>query len=305
VFHYTGDLKITECAAAIKSAQLDILIDLNGYSRWRRLPVYALHPAPVIASWFNSYATTGLSAIDYLIGDSVVAPPHEDEFYTEGILRVGGSYLTFEVLYPVPQVTPPPCLKNARITFGCLASLYKITPMVIAAWSRILHEAPLSTLLLKNGALGSSANREYLLHAFAQHGIPASRLQLEGASDHFEFLQTYDKIDIALDTFPYNGGTTTTEAIWQGVPVITFYGDRWASRTSASILSGYLNQFIASNLDTYIFTAVNLANESATTEMLAELRPTMRDLLRASTLCDTPSFARRMECLYRNMHSGH
>lgn len=302
VFHYTGELKIMECAACIESARLDILIDLNAYSRWRRLPVYSLKPAPVIVSWFNSYATTGMSSIDYLIGDSVVAPATEEQYYSEKLLRVSGSYLTFEVTYPVPDIAPPPCLTNGRITFGCLAPLYKITPPVIAAWSRILQAVPESTLLLKNTALGSSANREFLLQRFAEHGISPSRLELEGPCGHFEFLQAYSKIDIALDTFPYNGGTTTTEALWQGVPVITFYGDRWASRTSASILrTGNLGQFLAQGLDGYVERAVNLANDSATPDMLAHLRHTMRDRLRASPVCDARRFGNEMEDLFRRI----
>ncbi len=304
VFHYTGDLKIAECARGIEAAQVDILIDLNAYSRWRRLPVYSLRPAPVIASWFNSYASTGMPSIDYLIGDGEVAPPFEDGDYSEEILRVSGSYLTFEVAYPTPPVAPPPCLANRRITFGCLAPLYKITPPVVAAWSKILHAAPNTALLLKNSALNSAANRDFLLHLFATHEIPPSRLQLEGPSDHFDFLETYGRIDIALDTFPYNGGTTTTEAIWQGVPVITFYGDRWASRISASILrAANLTPFVAADLEGYIATAVSLASDSAMSEMITELRRSMREQLIVSRVCDTHGFATEMENLYRQMHA--
>ncbi len=299
VFHYTGDLKIEACAGALEAAQLDLLIDLNAYSRWRRLPVYALRPAPVIASWFNSYATTGMSAVDYLIGDSIVAPESEDLFYSEKILRVDGSYLTFEVSYPVPDVVPPPCRANGRITFGCLAPLYKITPPVIAAWSRILAAVPESTLFLKNAALNSGANREYVFEHFKGHGIDRSRLQFEGPSDHFEFLEAYGAIDIALDTFPYNGGTTTTEALWQGVPVIAFYGDRWASRTSASLLrAGNLNQFVADDLDGYIHLATTIDPDS-----LPELRRTMRERLRASPLCNVDAFSAQMEMLMMKLVS--
>lgn len=288
-YHYTGDLKIQDCAAAIAAAQLDILVDLNAYSRWRRLPVYALRPAPVIVSWFNSYATTGMSSIDFLIGDHVVAPTRENEFYSEKILRVDGSYLTFQVTYLVPDVTPPPCLRNGYITFGCLAPLYKITPPVIAAWAEILRRVPTARLLLKNAAFDSASNRDYLLQQ-----IGTDRVQLEGSANHFEFLESYGKIDIALDTFPYNGGTTTTEALWQGVPVITFYGDRWASRTSASILrAGNLNQFVANDLAGYIDLAVSI-----TPEILNATRVSMRDHLRASPVCDVASFTRQMEELY-------
>jgi protein O-GlcNAc transferase len=303
-FHYTGGLKIEACAASIELAQLDILVDLNAYSRWRRLPVYALRPAPVIASWFNSYATTGMSSVDYLIGDQVVVTSDEERYYSEKIVRVPGSYLTFEVSYPVPDVAAPPCLTTRRVTFGCLAPLYKITPPVIAAWSRILRESTGSSLLLKNAALASAANREFLLHSFAEQGIARSRILLEAPEVHCRFLDAYGRIDIALDTFPYGGGTTTTEALWQGVPVLTFYGDRWASRTSASLLrAGNLGQFVAEDLETYVRMAIDLVNDPATPAMLSEVRHNMRDWLRESSVCDTNRFAREMEGLYLQMHA--
>jgi predicted O-linked N-acetylglucosamine transferase (SPINDLY family) len=209
---------------------------------------------------------------------------------------VAGSYLTFAVDYPVPPVAEPPCIARGSITFGSLASQYKITPEVIAAWSRILAQCRGATLLLRNTALGSAANREFTAALFAQHGIPAERLRMEGAADHYEFLRTYDQIDIALDPFPYNGGTTTTEAIWQGVPVIAFRGDRWAARTSASILrAGDLGEFVAANVGDYIALAVRVA---AAPEALDGLRRAMRARLLASPLCDTRAFARNMERLY-------
>jgi len=204
-------------ASQIEQAGIDLLVDLNGYSAMRRLSLAALRPAPVIAGWFNMYATTGMRCFDYLIGDDYVIPAAEEKFYCEKILRVPGSYLTFEVNYAVPAVAPPPCLKSGAITFGCLASQYKIPPEVVAAWCRILQQAPASRLMLKNAALGSAGTRKFVRGLFEEHGIPPGRLRLEGPSDHNEFLKMYDEVDVALDPFPYNGGTTTTEAIWQGV----------------------------------------------------------------------------------------
>ena len=298
-FHYTGNLGITDCAAAIRSAQLDLLIDLNAYSRWRRMPIYGLKPAPIIATWFNSYATTGMSSVDYIIGDAEVVPPEEDRYCSEKVLRVPGSYLTFEVSYAVPDVAPPPCLAANWITFGCLAPLYKITPQVIAAWSKILNAAPPATLFLRNAAFAVSENREYLLRTFEKHGISRDRVQLEGPAEHFQFLSAYEKIDIALDTFPYNGGTTTMEALWQGVPVLTFYGDRWASRTSASILrAGNLGYFVAADLQRYIESAIALANDRTTPSMLTGLRRNMRKQLICSPVCDLSNFVLQMENLY-------
>jgi protein O-GlcNAc transferase len=285
-----------DVADRIERAGVDVLVDLNGYSAMRRLGVVALKPAPVLVGWFNLFATTGLSCYDCLVGDAEVVPAEEERFYTERIVRVPGSYLTFEVAYPVPDVSVP---ERRPITFGCLAPLYKITPHVIAAWCRILRETPQSTLILKSTALAGEEERRYVRERF---GAAATQLRLFGPSEHYEFLKTYDAIDIALDTFPYNGGTTTTEAIWQGVPVLTFWGDRWASRTSASILrAGGLGGYVVRDVDQYVERAVVLAHASDTPAELRALRRTMRERLTRSPVCDTPGFAHHMERLYRDL----
>lgn len=295
-FFNTTSLSNEGLAALIREAEIDILIDLNGFSNMRRLPLYTLRPAPVIAGWFNMYATSGMSCFNYLIGDEQVIPASEESFYSEKILRVPGSYLTFNVHYPVPEVSDPLCATNAGITFGSLASQYKLTPEVLATWSRILQATPNSTLLLKNKHLASHTNQQYIRRLFQELGITSERLTLEGPADHFEFLKAYERIDIALDPFPYNGGTTTTEALWQGVPVVAFHGDRWASRTSASILhAAGLSDLVAKDQEDYISVATEWAQNA---ERLLILRRTMRAQLAASSVCDAQGFARHMEKLY-------
>ncbi len=295
-FHDISRLSNDALAQEIEAAGIDLLVDLNGYSRMERLPLFVQRPAPVIVGWFNMFATTGMSSYDYLIGDDIVIPPAEEQYYCEKILRVPGSYLTFEVDYPVPDVADPPCLGKGAITFGCLASQYKITNQVIEAFSEILRRVPESSLILKNSALASTRARDFVQGLFEQYEVSASRVRLEGPSDHYRFLQTYSEIDIALDTFPYNGGTTTTEAIWQGVPVATFHGDRWASRTSASILrAAGLSELVGETVEDFVALAVSLAKSS---DHLLDLRRNMRSRLLASPVCDTPSFARNMEALY-------
>jgi len=298
-FHETTSLSNEALCQRIEQAEIDLLVDLNGYSTMERLPLFSLRPAQVGVGWFNMYATTGISSYDYLIGDDIVIPREEERFYCEKIARVPGSYLTFEVTYPVPDVKDPPCLTNRAITFGSLASQYKITNEVIRAWSRILKQVPSSSLLLKNGALGSAGTREFVQDLFERQGVRRERVRLEGPSDHYQFLETYGGIDIALDTFPYNGGTTTTEAIWQGIPVVTFSGDRWASRTSASILeSAGLDELVGHSLEDYISIAIGLANSP---DRLVDLRRNMRTRLLHAPVCDTESFARNMEQLYTEM----
>jgi len=282
-----------------------VLVDLNGYSRVQTLPLIALRPAPLVVGWFNMYATTGMTCYDCLIGDRQVIPEEEEKSYCEKIVRVPGSYLTFQVAYTVPPAASPPCLTHRRFTFGCLAPRYKITCEVVAACSRILEQAPESSLLLKNAALASSAVREHVHRLFEAHGIGTGRIRLEGPANHFQFLQAYDDLDLALDTFPYSGGATTAEAIWQGVPVVTSGGNRWASRTSASILcAANLNQFIGQSLDEYVIIAVRLANSPGQWKDLGELRHSMRSRLLASQLCDTRSFARNMERIYMELAAG-
>jgi predicted O-linked N-acetylglucosamine transferase (SPINDLY family) len=301
-FHDISRLSNEQAAVLIENAGLHLLIDLNAYSAVSRLPLLAMRPAPVVAGWFNAYATTGIPAYDYLIGDEHVILPAEEKFYCEKIVRVPGSYLTFETTYAVPPVSPSPWQANCAITFGCLASQYKITNHVVDAWCRILQGVPESTLLLRNAALTSPSNCRFVLEMFESRGVSGARVQFRGRADHYRFLQTYDEIDVALDTFPYNGGTTTTEAIWQGVPVVTFGGDRWASRTSASILrAGHLGEFVADGIPNYIALAIRLGTDASNRHYLAELRRTMRQRLCESPVCDTSAFARNMEQLYEQM----
>jgi predicted O-linked N-acetylglucosamine transferase (SPINDLY family) len=277
-------------ADLIERTGIDVLVDLNGYSAMRRLPLAALKPAPVLIGWFNVFATTGLSTYDCLIGDAEVVPPDEERFYRERIARVPGSYLTFEVGYPVPDVVERP---EGPIAFGCLAPLYKIAPQVIATWRRILEAVPDSTLILRSTALAGKDEQRFVREQF-----PPGRVQVHGPCDHYDFLATYGDIDIALDTFPYNGGTTTTEAIWQGVPVVTYWGDRWVARTSASILRGAgLGELVRRDVDDYVASAIEWSRER---KKLSELRATMRARLARSPVCDTRSFARHMERLYRS-----
>ncbi len=299
-FFDTTNLSNEALVRLIRQAEIDVLIDLNGYSNMRRLPLFTFHPSPVAIGWFNMYATTGMSSFDYLIGDEQVIPVEEERFYSEKILRVPGSFLTFAVNYPVPPVADPPCLTRSGVTFGSFASPYKITNEVVASWSCILQQSPNSALIMKNTHLASPASRQFVHSLFAKHGIGPEQVLLEGPEEYYEFLKAYDRIDIALETFPYNGGTSTTDAIWQGVPVIAFHGDRWASRMASSILrAGGLEEFVARDLEDYISLAVRWGSSSDTPERLAELRRTMRSKLSASSVCDTLRFARDMEHIYK------
>jgi predicted O-linked N-acetylglucosamine transferase (SPINDLY family) len=204
------------------------------------------------------------------------------------------TYLAFDVFHPVPDVAPSPWDRNGYVTFGSLLSAYKITDAVIASWSRILHGVPNARLLLRNRALDQASNRADMLTRFAANGIDASRLSLEGGAAHFDFLRTYDRIDIALDAFPYNGGTSTAEALWQGVPPLTFNGDRWASRTSRSILmAAGLDEWVAADQPGFEAMAIGLAPVS-----LPAIRAGLRAKVAASAACDVAGLCRALEGIY-------
>jgi predicted O-linked N-acetylglucosamine transferase (SPINDLY family) len=301
-FHDTSQMSNEEAAQAIAAEELDLLVDLNGYSNVRRLGMLARKPAPALAGWFNMYATSGMACFDYLVGDETAIPVEEERFYSEIIVRTPGSYLTFEVSHAAPDVVAAPCLREGVFTFGCLASQYKITGEVVKAWGRILRLAPEARLLVRNAALGSDGNRAHLWRRLEAEGVEREKVELEGPAEHFEFLATYSRVDLALDVFPYNGGTTTTEALWQGVPVMTNWGGRWAARTSASILrAGGLDEFVAGSAEEYVERAAGWAKAKESWPKLGELRAGMRERLRQSPVCDVEGFARAMEELYRRM----
>jgi protein O-GlcNAc transferase len=292
-------------ARTIGDAGIDVLVDLNGYSFQSRLPLLMRRPAPVIVGWFNMFATTGIAAVDWLVGDSAVIPPGEEPYYVERIYRLPNTYLAFEVLYPVPEVAPPPSLTHGAITFGCLGSQYKLTDAVLGAWARILKGAPAAGLFIKNRALEDTSTRADLLDRLARLGVDAARVTLEGHAEHFDFLRAYDRIDVALDTFPYNGGTTTTEALWQGVPVLAFNGDRWAARTSRSLLlAAGLQDWVLPDEEGYVQHATALAADPTTPARLATLRRELRDRLRAAPACDSVGMCRAMEAFYQLAAAG-
>ncbi|MCE9531147.1 MAG: tetratricopeptide repeat protein [Planctomycetes bacterium] len=303
--HLTQELSNDDLAALITQNNIDVLIDLNGFSVPKRLGMFALRPAAVQAAWFNLYATSGLAGIDYIIGDAHVIPTGEDRFFSERVHRVPGTYLAFSVDHPAPEPGPSPFRSTGRITIGSLASQYKITDQVVATWSEILQRCPKAHLLLRNAALDRPETRAHLLKRFSSRGIDTDRLTLEGRAPHFEFLATYDRIDFALDPFPYSGGTTTTEALWQGVPVITFDPGRWSGRTSLSLLrTAGLDEFIARDRQHYIELASTLATSPKSADRLAELRGTLRGQIQSSQACDTASLTTALEACYLRWAEG-
>ncbi len=300
--HSLNKLSNEDAAKCVQAAEIDVLVDLNAYSNPDRIGLFLRRPAPIQVGWFNTFATSGTDAFDYAIGDAVVLPSNEERFYTERILRVDGSYLAYSVLYPVPDVASAPCAPSGRITFGCLAPNYKITGEVVAVFASILRSVPGARLILKNKCLENAGNLATMYARFRAHGIGEDQLICEGPAEHFEFLKTYERIDVALDTFPYSGGTTTMEALWQGVPVLTLSGDRWVSRTSASLLrAAGLDEWVRESRESFVAYAIELANSPDSIAALCAFRSNAREILRAKPVCDVERLCLQLEDHYRTI----
>jgi protein O-GlcNAc transferase len=284
----------------VAATRVDILVDLNGYSYPSRLGLFMRKAAPVQVGMFNHYATSGVGGFDYLVADHTVLPAGQPTFCSEKVLRVTGSYLAFTVAYRVPKVAPPPCNGSSWFTFGCLAPQYKINEGVIATFAAILRAAPRARLILKNTCMADAANRAEVRGRFLRHGISREQLVCEGPAEHFAFLRAYDRIDVALDAFPYGGGTTTMEALWQGVPVLAFLGDRWAARISASLLrAAGLGEWVCPSRESFVRRAVATAQSPEVHARLSSLRPVLRDKIRTSPASDVQNLCRQLETHYR------
>jgi protein O-GlcNAc transferase len=265
------------------------------------LLVFAQKPAPVQVSYLGYADTTGLESIDYRFTDVHADPPESSgQFYTEELVYLAPTFLNYRPPADCPEVSPLPA-RQAAITFGSLNHLPKINPKTIEIWSQILRQTPSSRLIIKSlSGLEFLPTRQRILDLFAQRGIDSSRILLRpGNPRPHEHLKTYHEIDIALDTFPYNGTTTTCESLWMGVPVVTLAGRRHAGRVGVSLLTNAgLADLIARDPSHYIELATQLAGDRP---RLGELRENLRDRLTRSALTDGPKFARSVEAVYRVM----
>lgn len=284
-------------ADQIRADGIDILMDLAGHTAGRRLLVFARKPAPVQVTHFGYPNTTGLAAMDYAVTDPYATPPGQSEaLYTEELVRLPEVAWCYQPS-PSPDVGPLPALGAGHVTFGSLNKLAKVTPQVIALWGRLLGAVSGSRLLLLAGA-GSQTDQR-LRDQFRQCGIDGDRLQLLGRLPRDGYLKLYRQIDIVLDSFPYNGGVTTCDALWMGVPVITLAGNSYVSRQGVSVLSNVdLHGWIAGTPEDYVALAVHWAKDL---EGLGQLRSGLRERMRRSPVCDGARFTRHLEEAYRAM----
>jgi protein O-GlcNAc transferase len=287
-----------ETVTRIRRDQIDILIDLSGHTAGNRLAVFAHKPAPVQATWMGYLDTTGVPAVDYLIADPRVCPVGDEEYYVENIVRLPQVSQCFTPQHDL-DVAPLPAASRRRVTFGCLNSVPKIGMPVAAIWAEILQAVPGSCLFLKDSALDDMGVRQRVRRAFAAHGISPERILTAGRSAHQDHLAAYAGVDIALDPFPFNGCTSTAEALWMGVPVVSLVGERFSSRVGLSFLSAVgLPELAATSADEYVNAAVTLASDL---DSLARLREGLRSRVAQSPLCDGLRFTRNLEIAYREM----
>ena len=281
----------------IQADQIDILIDLAGHTSHNRMGVFAKKPAPVQATWIGYPDTTGLDAMDYRLTDVWADPPGLTEhLHTETLVRLPGGFLCYQPAVNTPEISNTPALTTKTITFGSFNCRSKINHRVLKAWAEILHAVPDSRMIIKGRGMGDVETRQSIADEMISMNIPAHRLEIIGFLPFQEHLNLYHQVDIALDTFPYNGTTTTCEALWMGVPVVTFSGDVHVSRVGTSLLSNIgLSELIAGSVEDYIHTTVELAQRP---DHLQHLRQSMRHRMLSSRLMQPETFTRDLETVF-------
>lgn len=294
-----GNLSDELFARVIHEDGIDILIDLAGHSAHNRLSVFAWRAAPVQVTWLGYFATTGLTSIDYLIADPWTLPVDQEKYFTEKVWRLPDTRLCFTEPNVDICVNPLPAMANGYITFGSFNNLSKISETVIKLWASLLLRLPSSRLLLKANQLSDVALRQETFKRFEAYGILAHRLILEGHQSRAEYFSAYHKVDIALDPFPYPGGTTTVESLWMGVPVLTLAGEKFLSRQGVGLLmNAGLSDWIAKDKEEYLSLAIAHTQDL---EYLEQLRAKLRNQVTNSPLFDAKSFVSHLEAAFRSM----
>jgi predicted O-linked N-acetylglucosamine transferase (SPINDLY family) len=284
-------------AEQIRQDGIDILVELGLHMAHNRLLVFARRPAPVQVTFAGYPGSTGLETIRYRLTDPFLDPPgRSDTFHSEESIRLPATFWCFDPLEEIVEVNDLPALREGCVTFGCLNNFAKINDPLVALWTRIMGEVPGSRLRL---LAPRGRCREAFLGVLETRGIHPSRVEFVTKAPRSQYLTWYHGIDLVLDTFPYNGHTTSLDALWMGVPVVSLAGEHPVSRAGLSQMSNLgLPELVTSSPDEYVRIAVQLARDIP---RLAELRRTLRSRMRASPLMDAPSFTRNIESAYRRM----
>ncbi len=314
-YKYTVGLTDQQFADLIKEDEIDVLVELSGFSPGHRFGAMSLRAAPVQISYLNHCGTSGVPNVDYVLADHI-ALPSDPPYYSEEVYRLPRCFFCFDYkdssalvghyYTPVEEilskaVSYPPSTKIGKVTFGCFGSGNKINDELIGLWARVLDAVPNSVLRLKNGYLTDPRRRSLLYAKFEKHGLRKDRIDLRPGGSRSGVLVDYGGIDISLDTWPYCGGNTIAESIWMGVPVVTLKGDRFASSYGASLVTAAgCPGLVAKDEDEYVRIAAELAGDVERRRML---RVDLRSLMFDHGLGDSKSMAKALEDAYFDMLS--
>ncbi|MHC4131137.1 MAG: O-linked N-acetylglucosamine transferase family protein [Planctomycetota bacterium] len=283
----------------IQKDKIDILVDLAGHTGFNRLPMMAYKPAPVQATYCGYPDTTGMQQIDYRLTDELADPPGSEKFHSEELVYLPDGFLSYRPPEFAPPVGPLPAQKNGYITFGSFNNNCKINSSILTIWAEVLKVNENSQFIIKFKGGDDQLIKEHYLNEFKNRGVEPDRIKMCGGLVALDHLNLYNSIDIALDTFPYNGTATTFEALWMGVPVISLVGNHHMSRVGLSILSRFGMEFLAAASPVeYLIRTTALASKI---DELAQMRKIMRETIAGSCLCNTQKFVENVEAAYRGM----
>lgn len=299
-FRVTGDIPDEEFVDMVREDEIDVFVELTGFSPRHRFAAMASRCAPVQVAYLNHTGTTCVPNVDYVLADDISVHPNEDRYFSEKVWRLPGSFLCYNYdTASLPPIVEPPYLRNDFVTFGCFGSGGKINIRLIELWAKILHRVPGSKLFVRNYQLSTRDNRHFMEDRFRRFGIATERLRLLGGADRQTILKCYDEVDVSLDTWPYCGGNTVAEAIWQGVPVVTLKGNRFSGRYGASLIAAAgCADLVAETPEEYVGITVKL---SRSPDRLKYYRDNLRRMARESGLSDAPKFAKKLDAAYIQM----
>ncbi|GHA84435.1 hypothetical protein GCM10007159_01880 [Modicisalibacter luteus] len=297
-WHPIASLDAEALANKLRSDKIDILFDLSGHGDGNRLDTLVRKPAPLIIKWVGGLVnTTGLEAIDYLLSDVVETPPGIDDAYLEKLIRLPDDYICYMPPEYAPNIQSLPALANGHVTFGCFNNPAKINDVLLIEWAQLLQSVPDSRLLLKGAQYDDQGFCNRIFATLKQQGVEAHRVIMEGPAGHKEFLEAYNQVDIALDSWPYSGGLTTCEALLMGVPVVTMPGPTFAGRHSAThLVNAGMPELVTNSWDEYRARVIELASDL---DSLSTIRTHLRDVLLQSPVCDGPRFAKHFTTAMR------
>jgi predicted O-linked N-acetylglucosamine transferase (SPINDLY family)/glycosyltransferase involved in cell wall biosynthesis len=299
-FSVTGGLSDADFVRQVRNDRIDICVEVTGFSPFNRFAAMASRCAPIQISYLNHTGTSAVPNVDYVLADKVSVPPEHDQYFTEKVWRLPGCFLSYSYeSNRMPDVVPPPCLERGFVTFGCFGSGGKINTRLIGLWAKLMRRVLGSRFYVRNHQLSALDNRSFMESQFRRVGVDPERLTILGGADRQTILRCYDEIDISLDTWPYCGGNTIAESLWQGVPLVTLKTDRFSGRYGASLLlAAGCGELVAETPEEYVEIAAALASSP---ERLRGYRSRLRSMAQERGMSDPAAFARKLDAAYVGM----